>query len=181
MLQAGTAHAAGKLEKTHLDIATTGSVISYYPVEIALNKGYFKDEGLDVERSMYPGGPQTIQALLGGSADMVVSAYSNALTMAAKGQKLQAVGLMIKYPGFVLGITKEGQKHYQSLKDLKGMKVGVTSPGASTNVILNAIAARNGVDIKSYAVIGVGALAGAASARWQARRRRRGKARSTPW
>jgi NitT/TauT family transport system substrate-binding protein len=161
---ASAAHAAGKLEKTHLDVATTGSVISYYPFEIALNKGYFKDEGLDVERSMYPGGPQTMQALLGGSADMTVSAYSNVLTMAAKGQKLQAVGLMIKYPGFVLGITKKGQETYKTLKDLKGMKIGVTAPGASTNVILNAIAARNGVDTKSYAVIGVGALAGAASA-----------------
>jgi NitT/TauT family transport system substrate-binding protein len=44
------------------------------------------------------------------------------------------------------------------------MKIGVTAPGASTNVILNAIAARNGVDIKSYSVIGVGALAAAAAA-----------------
>src|SRR5471032_1016737 len=75
-----TAWAEGSLEKTHLAIASTGSVISYYPFEIALAKGYFKDEGLDVERSMYAGGPQTLQALLGGSADMVVSAYSNTLT-----------------------------------------------------------------------------------------------------
>jgi len=164
-----TAWAEGSLEKTHLAIASTGSVISYYPFEIALAKGYFKDEGLDVERSMYAGGPQTLQALLGGSADMVVSAYSNTLTMAAKGQHLQAFVLMIKYPGFVLGITKQGQAKYTSLKNLAGMKIGVTSPGASTNMIVNAIAGRNGVDPKSYSVIGVGAQAGAAAAVTQGR------------
>jgi NitT/TauT family transport system substrate-binding protein len=158
------AQAQSNLEKTHLSISTTGAVISYYPFEIALAKGYFKDEGLDVERSMYAGGPQTLQALIGGSADMVVSAYSNTLTMAAKHQSVQAIVLMIKYPGFVLGITKQGQEHYKSLKDLPGMKIGVTSPGASTNMIVNSIATRNGVDTKSYSVIGVGAQATASSA-----------------
>jgi NitT/TauT family transport system substrate-binding protein len=155
---------AQKIEKTSLAIATTGSVISYYPFEIALAKGYFKDEGLEVERSMYAGGPQTLKALLGGSADMVVSAYGNTLSMAAKGQSLQAFVLMIKYPGFVLGVTRQGQAKYKTLADLKGMNIGVTAPGASTNMVLNTIAMRNGVDTKSYSVIGVGALAGAAAA-----------------
>lgn len=166
---AGSAHAQGALEKKHLSIATTSSVISYYPFEIALSRGYFKDEGLDVERSMYAGGPQTLQALLGGSADMVVSAYSNTLTMAAKGQSLQAFVLMIKYPAFVLGISRAGQARYSSLKSLAGMKIGVTSPGSSTNMILNTIARRNGVDPKSYSVIGVGALSGAVAAVQQGR------------
>ena len=105
-----------------------------------------------------------MQALLGGSADMVVSAYSNTLTMAARGQHLQAFVLMIKYPAFVLGITKQGQAKYSSLKSLANMKIGVTSPGSSTNMILDAIATRNGVNRKSYAVIGVGAQASAVAA-----------------
>jgi NitT/TauT family transport system substrate-binding protein len=159
-----TGHAQNGPEKPHLSIATTNSVISYYPFEIALAKGYFKDEGLDVERSMYAGGPQTIQALLGGSSDMVVSAYSNTLTMAARGQHLQAFVLMIKYPAFVLGITKRGQAKYTSLKSLADMKIGVTSPGSSTNMILNSVAQRNGVDKKSYSVIGVGAQGSAVAA-----------------
>jgi len=165
----GAVHAQSAPEKKHLAIATTPSVISYYPFEIALAKGYFKDEGLDVERSMYAGGPQTLQALLGGSADMVVSAYSNTLTMAAKKQSLQAFMLMIKSPGFVLGISRAGQAKYTSLKSLAGMKIGVTAPGASTNMILNTIARNNGVDPKSYSVIGVGALSGAVAAVQQGR------------
>ncbi|MES2187455.1 MAG: ABC transporter substrate-binding protein [Pseudomonadota bacterium] len=165
LLLAGGIHAQpAPLEKPRLAIATTGSVMTYYPFEIALAKGYFKDEGLDVERSMYAGGPQTIKALLGGSADMIVSAYSNTLTLAAKGQKLQAFFSMIKYPGYVLGISRQGMARYKSLKDLAGMNIGVTAPGSSTNMVLNAIAVRNGVDPKSYSAIGVGALATAAAA-----------------
>jgi len=167
LLQTSQAFAQTGLEKPHLSVATTNPVITYYPFEIALSKGYFKDEGLDVERSVYAGGPQTIQALLGGSADMVVSAYSNTLTMAARGQHVVAVVLMIKYPGFVLGITKAGMPKYKTLKDLAGMKIGVTSPGSSTNMILNTIARRNGVDPKSYSVIGVGAQGTALAAAQQ--------------
>jgi NitT/TauT family transport system substrate-binding protein len=64
----------------------------------------------------------------------------------------------------VLGITKKGMEKYKSLKDLAGMAIGVTAPGASTNMIVNSIALRNGVDPKSYSPIGVGAQATAAAA-----------------
>ncbi|HEY4068813.1 MAG TPA: ABC transporter substrate-binding protein [Burkholderiaceae bacterium] len=164
LVTSAAAQAQVKLEKPKLSIASTNPVISYYPFEIALAKGYFKDEGLDVERSIFAGGSQTTKALVGGSTDMIVSAYSNTLTMATKGINLQAVVLMIKYPGFVFGITKKAMPKYKSLQDLSGMVIGVTAPGSSTNFILNSIATRNGVNPKSYSVIGVGAQAGAAAA-----------------
>jgi NitT/TauT family transport system substrate-binding protein len=164
LLATAAAQAQVKLEKPKLSIATTNPVISYYPFEIALAKGYFKDEGLEVERSIFAGGSQTTKALVGGSTDMIVSAYSNTLTMASKGLNLQAFVLMIKYPGFVLGVAKKAMAKYKTPQDLSGMVVGVTAPGSSTNFILNSFAKRNGVNPKSYSVIGVGAQATAAAA-----------------
>jgi len=160
----GVACAAGPLEKTHIDIATVGAVMGYLPVDIAITKGYFKDEGLDVERSMFAGGPKVLQSMLGGTADFGSSAYSNTLTLAAKGQKVVAVALMARYPGYVLGISSKSAAKYTSLKDLAGMKIGVTSPGSSNNMVLDYIASKAGVGLASFSVIGVGAEAGAAAA-----------------
>jgi NitT/TauT family transport system substrate-binding protein len=164
LLVCSAARAAEPLEKKHVEIATVGAVMGYLPVDIAISKGYFKDEGLDVERSMFPGGPKVLQSMLGGTADFGSSAYSNTLTLAAKGQKVVAIALMARYPGYVFGISSKSASKYKSLKDLSGMRLGVTSPGSSNNLVLDYIAARAGVDLKSFSVIGVGAEAGAAAA-----------------
>lgn len=158
------AQAAGNLEKKHIEIATVGAVMGYLPVDIAITKGYFKDEGLDVGRSMFPGGPKVIQSMLGGTADFGSSAYSNTLTMAAKGQKVVAVALMARYPGYVVGISSKSEAKFKSLKDMKDMKMGVTAPGSSNHLVLDYIATRNGVDLNSFSVIGVGAESRAAAA-----------------
>jgi NitT/TauT family transport system substrate-binding protein len=163
LLTSRIACAAGPLEKKHIDIATVGAVMSY-PVDIAISKGYFKDEGLDVERSIYPSGPKVLQSMLGGTADFGSSAYSNTLTMAARGQKVIAVALMARYPGYVLGISAKSAGKFKSLKDLKGMKLGVTSPGSSNNLVLDYIASRAGVEPSSFSVIGVGAEEAAVAA-----------------
>jgi NitT/TauT family transport system substrate-binding protein len=152
------------LEKPHVEIATVGAVMGYLPVDIALSKGYFKAEGLDVTRSMFPGGPKVLQSMLGGSADFGSSAYSNTLTLAAKGQHLVAVALMARYPGYVFGISKKSLDKFHSLADLRGMKLGVTSPGSSNNLVLDHIASSYGVPVNAFSVIGVGAEAGAAAA-----------------
>jgi NitT/TauT family transport system substrate-binding protein len=159
--QAGLA--AEPLEKTHISIATVGAVMGY-PVDIALSKGYFKDEGLDVERSLFPSGPKVLQSMLGGTADFGSSAYSNTLTMAVRGQKVVAVAMMARYPGYVLGISAKSAAKFKSMKDLSGMRIGVTSPGSSNNLVLDYIATKAGVDLKSFSVIGVGAEAAAAAA-----------------
>ncbi|MEM5455120.1 ABC transporter substrate-binding protein [Paraburkholderia phytofirmans] len=164
LLASAAGEAAPPLEKTHIDIATVGAVMGYLPVDIAISKGYFKDEGLDVERSMFPGGPKVLQSMLGGTADFGSSAYSNTLTMAAKNQKVVAVALMARYPGYVFGISSKSAAKFKSMKDLSGMKLGVTSPGSSNNLVLDYLASKAGVDLKSFSVIGVGAEAGAAAA-----------------
>lgn len=158
------AQAAGPLEKTHVSVATVGAVMLYLPVDIAITKGYFKDEGLEVERSMFPGGPKVLQSMMGGTADFGSSAYSNTLTMAAKNQKVVAVALMARYPGYVVGVSARSAGKFKSFKDMKGLKLGVTAPGSSNNMVLNYIAAKSGIEAGSYSVIGVGAEARAAAA-----------------
>ncbi len=149
-------------EKPKLTIGVGGKALFYYlPLTIAERNGYFKAEGVDVEFQDFPGGARALQALLGGSVDVVSGAYEHTITQQAKGQNIQALVLQGKYAGIVLGMPKDKAALYKSPADLKGMKIGVTAPGSSTNMFVNILLAKAGLRPDAVAIIGVGATAGA--------------------
>jgi NitT/TauT family transport system substrate-binding protein len=153
------------LEKTKVSIAVGGKNLFYYlPLTIAERLGYFKDEGLEVEISDFPGGAKALQALVGGSADVVSGAYEHTINMQAKGQMIQAFVLQGRAPQIVLGYSTKNMPNYQSIADLKGKRIGVTAPGSSSNMMLNFILAQGGLKPSDVSVIGVGAGAGAVAA-----------------
>ena len=82
------------LEKPKLTIGVGGKPLIYYlPLTIAERNGYFKAEGLDVEILDFPGGAKALQALLGGSVDIVSGAYEHTISQQAKGQAIEALVL----------------------------------------------------------------------------------------
>jgi NitT/TauT family transport system substrate-binding protein len=99
--------------------------------------------------------------MIGGSADLVSGAYEHTITQQAKGQNIEALVLQGKYAGIVLAMSKAKAAAYKSPADLKGMKVGVTAPGSSTNMFVNILLAKAGLKPDAVAIIGVGAGAGA--------------------
>ena len=109
----------------------------------------------------FPGGARALQALLGGSVDVVSGAFEHTITQQAKGQSIEALVLQGKYAGIVLGMSKAKAASYKSPADLKGMKIGVTAPGSSTNMFVNVLLAKAKLPPDSVAIIGVGATAGA--------------------
>ena len=153
---------AQALEKPKLSIGVGGKSLFYYlPLTIAERQSYFRAEGLDVEILDFPGGAKALQALLGGSVDVVSGAYEHTISQQAKGQNIEALILQGKYAGIVLGMSKAKAAQYKSPKDLKGMKIGVTAPGSSTNMFVNILLAKDGLKPDSVSIIGVGATAGA--------------------
>lgn len=152
-------------EKRKITIAVGGKNLFYYlPLSVAERKGYFKDEGLEVEIPDFAGGAKALQALVGGSADMVSGAYEHTINMAAKKQPIKAVVLQAKFSSIVLLLPKDKAAKYKGPADLKGLKVGVTAPGSSTNMFVNNILARGGLKPTDISVVGVGAGSGAVAA-----------------
>ncbi len=158
---ASPAHAQSP-EKARISIGVGGKSLLYYlPLTIADRQGYFNAEGLDVEILDFPGGAKALQALLGGSVDVVSGAYEHTISQQAKGQNIEALVLQGKYSAIVLGMSKAKAAQYKSPKDLKGMKIGVTAPGSSTNMFVNILLAKDGLKPDDVSIIGVGATAGA--------------------
>ena len=157
--------AQGKPEKTKVSIAVGGKSGFYYlPLTIAERLGYFKDEGLDVEISDFEGGSKALQAVVGGSADVVSGAWENTIDQQPKGLNMQGFVLMGRYPAISMGIAKSKAASYKSPKDLKGMKIGVSAPGSSTNRLVLHMLAKDGLKGEDVSIIGVGTSAGAIAA-----------------
>jgi NitT/TauT family transport system substrate-binding protein len=152
-------------EKKSITIAVGGKNLFYYlPLTVAERKGYFKDEGLEVEIPDFPGGAKALQALVGGSADFVSGAYEHTINMVAKKQPIKAVVLQLKYSAIVLVMPREKAARYHSGRDLKGLKIGVTAPGSSTNMFVNNLLAKDGLKPTEVSIVGVGVGAGAVAA-----------------
>jgi NitT/TauT family transport system substrate-binding protein len=156
---------AQALEKQKVSIAVGGKNLLYYlPLTIAEQKGYFKDEGLQVEISDFAGGAKALQALVGGSADVVSGAYEHTINMQAKGQVITAFVLQARAPQIVFAVSTKTMPNYKSIADLKGKKIGVTAPGSSTNMMASFVLAKGGLKPTDVSFIGVGPSAGALSA-----------------
>jgi NitT/TauT family transport system substrate-binding protein len=156
---------AQALEKKKVTIAVGGKNLLYYlPLTVAEQKGFFKDEGLDVEIVDFAGGARALQAVVGGSADVVSGAFEHNINMQAKGQPMRAFVLQGRAPQIVLAVSNKTMPNYKSVADLKGKKIGVTAPGSSTNIMANFVLAKNGLKPADVSFVGVGASQGAVAA-----------------
>jgi NitT/TauT family transport system substrate-binding protein len=155
---AATATAQGQgLEKKDVHIAVGGKASLYYlPLTIAEQLGYFKEEGLDLKISDFAGGAQSLRAVVGGSADVVSGAYEHTINMQANKQSLMAFVQLGRLPQIVIGLATAKAANYKSPKDLKGLKVGVSAPGSSTNILFNYFISRDGLKPNDVSIIGVG-------------------------
>ena len=164
-VSAGGNAQTGALERRDVHIAVGGKASLYYlPLTVAEQLGYFKDEGLNLKISDFAGGAQSLRAVVGGSADVVAGAYEHTINMQAQKQALIAFVQMGRLPQISVGIATAKAASYRSPRDLKGLKVGVSAPGSSTNILFNYFISRDGLKPNDVAVIGVGTGAGAIAA-----------------
>jgi NitT/TauT family transport system substrate-binding protein len=155
-----------KLEKTRIALSVGGSIsqmnkVAYF---VALSRKYFQQEGLDVESTAFASGTAALQNLIGGNADVVEGAFEHTLRMQTKGIDLTCLAAYGRYAGNVLVVKKSEADKIKSVADLKGKKIGVSSPGSATHNFVAALLERAGVPWReaSYVSIGTGLSAVAA-------------------
>src|SRR6266850_7268479 len=127
-LAAATA-AQAQVEKRDVHIAVGGKTALYYlPLTLTERLGYFRDEGLNVRISDFAGGTRSLEAVVGGSADVVSGSYEHTINMQSRKQHFQAFVLSGAAPQITVAISSKLAAKYKSPKDLKGLKVGVSAP-----------------------------------------------------
>ena len=119
VLAAGLAQAADKVT-LQLKWVTQAQFAGYY---VALDKGFFEEEGLDV--TIKPGGPDIAppQVIAGGGADVIVEWMPAALAARERGVPLVNIAQPFKSSGMMLTCLKE--TGITSPEDFRGRTLGV--------------------------------------------------------
>ncbi|WP_249347392.1 ABC transporter substrate-binding protein [Microbispora sp. H11081] len=115
----------GGLEKTTLKVGTI-PVPDSAPLQVAIERGFFKAEGLEVQPEVVAGGAVATQKLLGGSLDISLGAYVGTFLAQDKGAgKFKYVSDSYgAAPGaFVIMVKKDSP--IKSVADLKGKTIAV--------------------------------------------------------
>jgi ABC-type nitrate/sulfonate/bicarbonate transport system substrate-binding protein len=104
-------------------------------IYVALEKGYFKQERLDVSYSPFVIGREALREVVAGAADFATAADTPIVVEALKGTKICVIATLSSTPGLA-GIIARRDQGISSVKDLQGKKIGVTK-GTNSEFILD--------------------------------------------
>jgi len=123
-------------------------LLSYPSVPIAIERGYFKEQGLDAEMVFFESAEPMAVALASGDVDFGVSGLSAAFyTLAAQGHMRILASSAIERPGFYnlvfLGSVKAYDAGLTTAHALPGHSFGVTQVGTSLQYTLGLLAEKD--------------------------------------
>jgi NitT/TauT family transport system substrate-binding protein len=150
----GSAPASKQSGQTEIRIGVARGSLLYLPVFVAGPAGCFAKQELAVRIEETKG--NSMVALVGGSLDVVAGGYLQLLDLVAQGRPLRAFLLMQQFPGFAAIVSPQASRSVRSIMDLKGLNIGVASPGSESHRILNYMLRQHGMRPEDIHVIGLG-------------------------
>jgi len=139
------------------------SCLSWYPLYVAEDKGYFDEEGIDAKFESTDGSGGAVQATLTGKAQLAAAAPNAFLSATSTGAKLQAFYALYQKSTFsVITTTDSG---ITDLAGLKGKTVGISAPGGGDVIYQEWLASQAGLKKDAdYTQLAVGDGSSAATA-----------------
>ena len=130
---------APNLENLRVSFASFGVI--YYPHFVAKELGYYRDEGLNVEVIVMPGGLAT-QALVAGDLHFSTSSGSS-LNASLRGIKLKVVYVNLDRPLYKILSWRDD---IRKVTDLRGKGIGIASRGDTMEGAANLMLRKHGMD-----------------------------------
>lgn len=129
---AGSKGQAGGQEK--IVIAQAFQSLLYLPLYVALDKGYFEQEGLQVEKVTAGSGANGVSQVISGSATFSLQDPMTAVLSNLKGADLKSVAAVVN--GAPVWIVARPDSGINTVEDLRGKQVATaTAPSTSTYLL----------------------------------------------
>jgi len=131
------------------------------PLYVAQAYKLFEKHGIEAEL-IYGTGIQVTNILVGGSADFGAFAIEHGITLIGKGQDLRLAvvcqgatpyGLIVRN---AVPTPNLGKPYPEMLKDMKGLKLGVTTIGAGTDTMLRYLLRQAGLSPSDVQIMPIG-------------------------
>jgi len=142
-----------KLEK--LTITSGGDGMHYFPFYIARGGGFFEKNGIDADWVNVNSGTRQAASIMGGSADMTPMAFFHVIKARGEGADLVAIGAVFDVYGMTIALSNEAIAKQgitldmpieEKVKRLAGLKIGISSPGSSTDALIRSVLVARGHD-----------------------------------
>jgi hypothetical protein len=119
----------------------------YAPLWLAVQEGYFEDEGLDVTIELIAGGAVGVTQLISGELDFTSATWGNTLLAVSQGLEIQVVreGTDANKEG-INGLMVQADGPIQSVEDLRGQTLSVNTLASATEVQIRDCLASEGLE-----------------------------------
>lgn len=153
VLFASTALKAGEqVTVTHWGVLMYGA-----PYAVAIEKGFYKEQGLDIDGVLTSkGGGTTVRNVMASGLPYGEVALSAAIAAINQGIELKILHTGVRTAGEILWVVNPDSP-VQSIKDLAGQKVAITSPKSTTEMLLILVSDKHGIKPERVAAGGIGA------------------------
>jgi len=126
--------------------------VAFLPVYVTEEKGFFKDEGLDVLLVLFNAGATNLQALVGGDIQIMGSAFVETLGGRAAGFDVKNFWGICNIMPFQL----YSQPDFKSMKQAKGKRFAISRFGSLTDFLTRATLRHFGLDAKDVTILQIG-------------------------
>jgi ABC-type nitrate/sulfonate/bicarbonate transport system substrate-binding protein len=133
-----------------------GGQAPLWAIYVAVHKGFYKAEGIDLELNFAQSGAAVVQQLTAGSLDVALSVgITDPIHAIEKGAPIAIVRIVGKAAPYLL----IGKKELKSIADLKGKTISVGAASDITTVYFERMMAANGLKKGDYEMISAGVAA----------------------
>jgi NitT/TauT family transport system substrate-binding protein len=155
-----------KPEKRNITLATTNALaLPYLPLLVAQQKGFFAQQGIELQISEQQSAARAIAAVGSGSADLVCGWFENMLSAPGRAMALQSFVMLGITPMMALGVPlRSTSQPLMSLAELRGRKLGVVALNSPTHTVALAALRRAGLRSSDLGFVSVGSPVGALAA-----------------
>lgn len=136
--------------------AVKGSLRYYLPIYAAEEKGFAKEEGLQLDYVPFRGGPTLNAAIAAGHVNIGISMAGTIFQASGAGLDLVIVGSTV--PKDTMYFWVRSGSRYQTVKDLKGATIGVHQLGSTSHAYGRMVVKAEGLE-GQVRFVGVGGLA----------------------
>jgi NitT/TauT family transport system substrate-binding protein len=116
---------------------------AHAPFQLGFQRGYYKDEGIDLTLNEGRGSVSTAQGVAAGTDDFGFADSSSMMLLASKGADIKTI--MTIHGRSVFGLISLAESNIKEPKDIEGKKLAITAGDALTQ-LFPAFAKASGVD-----------------------------------
>src|SRR4029077_8341239 len=125
------------------------------PVIVALEKGFFGQEGINAEFVPFRGGPDLLKAVLAGDVLIALTGSTDLLVFREAGSPIKMIATHTEGNHFTLNVAPD----IGALAELKGKAIGITRAGSTTWIFARMLAKQQGWDPdRDVKIVALGAL-----------------------